>query len=76
MLPKCCFSRLFFFFYQCVTAHCRGPFPLAVRSETPFASEAEAAFKEKALAPCKSIGQIAEGADLRVAPQEVTGTHS
>lgn len=54
----------------------QGPFPLAVRSESSFASEAEAAFKEKALAPCKSIGQIVEGAHLRVALQEVAGTHS
>ena len=55
----------------------QGPFPLVVRSESSFASEAKAAFKrKKALAPCKSIGQIEEGAHLRVAPQEVTATHS
>ncbi|CAB1452823.1 unnamed protein product [Pleuronectes platessa] len=48
----------------------RGPFPSAVRSEGSPASEAGAAFKEKALAPCKSIGQIAEGARLRAALQE------
>ena len=72
-----CYPNVVFLgFYQSVTAHCRGPFLLAVRSESSFASEAEAAFKEKALAPCKSIGQIAEGADLRVAQQEVTKTHS
>lgn len=72
MVPKCCFSR----FLSVCNGTLQGPFPLAVRSESSFASEAEAAFKEKALAPCKSIGQIAEGADLRVAPQEVTETHS
>ena len=72
MVPKCCFSR----FLSVCNGTLQGPFPLAVRSESPFASEAKAAFKEKALAPCKSIGQIAEGADLRVAPQEVTETHS
>lgn len=67
---------VFLGFYQSGNGTLQGPFPLAVRSESSFASEAEAAFKEKALAPCKSIGQIAEGADLRVAPQEVTETYS
>lgn len=72
-----CYPNVVFLgFYQSVKAHRRGPFLLAVRSEGSFASEAEAAFKEKALAPCKSIGQIAKGAELRVALQEVTETHS
>lgn len=72
VLPKCCFSR----FFSVCNDLLQGPFSLAVRSESSFASEAEAAFKEKALEPCKSIGQIVEGAHLRVALQEVTETHS
>lgn len=72
VLHKCCFCR----FLSVCNDTLQGPFPLAVRSESSFACEAEAAFKEKALAPCKSIGQIEEGAHLRVAPQEVTATHS
>lgn len=61
VFPKCCFPS----FLSVCSGTLQGPFPLAVRSESFFASEAEAAFKEKALAPCKSIGQTGEGADLR-----------
>lgn len=74
VLPKCCFFRAF---YQSAKAHCRDPFLLVIRSVRVFffTLKAKTIFKEKkTLAPCKVIGQIAEGARLRAVAHKVTET--
>lgn len=72
VFPKCCFPG----FLSVCNGTTAGALSFSRQIREFFASEAEAAFKETALAPCKSIGQIVEGAHMRVAQQEVAETRS
>lgn len=67
--PNCRFSSFFFFY---LNVNCRGLFLFFVRSESSLPLNPS---KKKSVAPCKVIGQIAEGVDFKVAFEEVTGTH-